>query len=129
MTRVPVWPGYDGYGAIELAKRDGWHAVPSWGRDGWDLGGWPYVIVFTRTKGGPDLAGPPKPFEVAYYVEGDVNVFSFETVEERNEKIDGIAFFHWRNRNESWVEGLIGPKPEHRGPFSWERLEREKVTA
>jgi hypothetical protein len=28
----------DGYSAISLAEKRGWHVIASWGRDGFDLG-------------------------------------------------------------------------------------------
>lgn len=38
----------DGYDDMDVAESEGWKAVSGWGRDGWDLGDWPYVVVSTR---------------------------------------------------------------------------------
>lgn len=40
----------DGYSDMEVASGEGWHAVSGWGRDGWDLGDWPYVVVSVRNR-------------------------------------------------------------------------------
>jgi hypothetical protein len=43
---LPDLPDYaeEGYDWISRLS-NGWYAVPGWGKDGWDLGNWPYVIV------------------------------------------------------------------------------------
>jgi hypothetical protein len=51
VTPEPFWAlaqarGKDGYDRIERAVAHGWRAVPGWGRDGWDLGSWPLVVIF-----------------------------------------------------------------------------------
>jgi hypothetical protein len=70
----------------------------SWGRDGWDLGSWPLVIIFTRDFGDRQ--------ELAYYVEHDVAIYEYETVAGRNDAIDSLAFFHWSSNGESWTAGV-----------------------
>ena len=40
--------GGDGYDDMELAEKIGWHPISAWGKDGWNLGSWPLVIVFFR---------------------------------------------------------------------------------
>jgi hypothetical protein len=42
--------GDDGYDRIEAARPHRWHAIPSWGRDGWDLGKWPLVVIYHRNS-------------------------------------------------------------------------------
>ena len=42
------WPGDEGYERMEFAPRLGWTAISSWGLNGWDLGNWPYVVVYHR---------------------------------------------------------------------------------
>lgn len=48
LSELPALPqrGFgDGYDWMsELQK---WAAIPGWGRDGWDMGSWPYVIILT----------------------------------------------------------------------------------
>jgi hypothetical protein len=39
----------DGYSDMEVAAGEGWHAIAGWGRDGYDLGDWPYVVVSVRS--------------------------------------------------------------------------------
>ena len=41
--------GDDGYDIVERARADRWSAIPSWRRDGWDLGAWPLVVTDNRT--------------------------------------------------------------------------------
>ncbi|MFZ0179956.1 MAG: hypothetical protein WAL84_08825, partial [Candidatus Dormiibacterota bacterium] len=40
--------GDDGYDRIEAARMRRWVAIPSWGRDGWDLGSWPLAVIYHR---------------------------------------------------------------------------------
>src|SRR5690242_19666271 len=40
----------DGYSDMEVAAEDGWQAVAGWGRNGWDLGNWPYVVISVRDR-------------------------------------------------------------------------------
>lgn len=52
--------GGDGYDWMDLAQRTPWVVIPSWGRDGWDLGSWPYVQVLTCAVVVPDARRRPK---------------------------------------------------------------------
>jgi hypothetical protein len=109
--------GDDGYDRIEAAVGRGWQAVPSWGLDGWDLGAWPLVVISHRRT--------PDGFELAYDVEGDITVYRFPTRELRNAATDCLAFWHWKQDAEEWVDGIdsTDAAPERlRGPFSWRRL-------
>ncbi len=102
--------GYDVMGQAER-KGHGWHVVAGWGRDGYDLGSWPLVMVFFRQRNG---------FEVAYYVEGDVVCYVAPTEAVRNTIVDELALFHWKQQGESWVEGYdsVEQLPEElRGPY------------
>ena len=38
----------DGYSDCEAEERRGWRVVPNWGADGWNLGAWPYVMLYVR---------------------------------------------------------------------------------
>jgi hypothetical protein len=86
----------DGYDVMEAAEGFGWHAVSSWGKDGWDLGSWPLVIVFVRNTAGK--------FHVIEYVEGDVTMWSCPSQLMRQQIIDSLAFFHWKHREMPWVK-------------------------
>ncbi len=106
----------DGYEFIGAGEAAGWRAVAAWGRDGWDLGSWPYVVYLFRGE-----------LERADYCEGDIRIETYATSDERERATDAAAMFHWRG--ESWVEGVDvdDPPARFRGPFSWKRLEAEEV--
>ena len=105
-----TWRYGDGYNVIAFAEAQKWHAIPGWGKDGYDLGDWPYVIVFFRNRNAQ--------YDIAYYVEGDVTMYSAPTEEIRNAIVDEIAFFHWRG--EEWVQGYdsVDQLPDElKGPY------------
>lgn len=108
-----TWLYGDGYDVMAQAERplQGWRVVSSWGRDGYDLGSWPYVMVFFRERRG---------FEIAYYVERDVVCYVAPTKARREAIVDEIAFFHWKHQNEVWVKGYESVEhvpDELRGPY------------
>ena len=117
----PFWAiahgsGADGYDTMDAATARGWTAVASWGQDGWDLGTWPYVILFTRTKAGR--------WELAHYVEGDITTYAFPDQATRDTAIDGTAFWYWKAHERSWVADYQRAEqlpPRFRGPFGAER--------
>lgn len=115
----------DGYDRMDLAGKRGWRSISGWGRDGWDLGDWPYVVIYFREREGT--------FEYAQNVEGDTEVYVFPTEELRNGYTDRVAFWYWKQQGRAtWVEGIdtFDQLPAHmRGPFSWKRLEDEKPAA
>jgi hypothetical protein len=112
----------DGYEWMTLASLEGWRAVSAWGRDGWDLGDWPYVVYMFR-----DVDGR---FERASYCEGDVTIETYATAQDRSDDTDESALFYWLGREESWVAGLgltretkADAIPDHlRGPYSRDRV-------
>ena len=89
-----VWD--HGYEYMDLASQHGWGAVGSWGKDGWDLGDWPYVIIFYR---GPSEA-TGNAWGVGQYVEGDLETKYYETRESFLEAMDRKAFDHWKFHTE-----------------------------
>ncbi len=113
----PLWQrllvsGVDGYSAISLAEKREWHAQGSWGRDGWNLGSWPYIIIFFRDR--------EECYEVSEYVEGDVTIYACPTQELRDAITDELAFFHWKHRSEKWVDDYDSVEQlpaELRGPY------------
>jgi hypothetical protein len=125
VTPEPFWlaaqlAGDDGYDRIEIARARGWDAIPAWGRDGWDLGSWPLVVIFHRHRAGA--------YELAENVEGDATVWRFPTRELRDAATDLLAFTHWQHEGEDWVDGYAtaADAPDHlRGPYSRDRTERE----
>jgi hypothetical protein len=80
----------DGYEWID-ALTDGWRPVAAWGREGWDLGAWPVVIVAHHD--GRRL------YSVGTYAEGDLDVQAFPTRAERDATTDHIAATWWRTFN------------------------------
>jgi hypothetical protein len=84
---------------MELAEKHGWHAIDAWGRDGYNLGSWPLVIIFFR-----DLTkGNEVSYQVVEYVEGDVAMWNCPTKEIRQQVTDELALFHWKFSNKEWV--------------------------
>jgi hypothetical protein len=120
VTPESVWHfsqmrGQDGYERIDTMRAHGWIAVPSWGLEGWDLGGWPLIVIFHRHSADG--------YEVAYDVEGDVTVYRYPTRELGDAATDCLAFWHWKHDGALWVDGIesIDDAPDHlRGRFSWE---------
>lgn len=90
--------GCDGYDVMQTMVALGWTAVGSWGKDGWDLGSWPYVVVYWHD----DCGG----YELLTWVEGDLTQYTFPTKELRQDKTDEIAFFYWKHASEEWVSGF-----------------------
>lgn len=120
--QVATMTGDDGYERIERARAHGWSAVPGWGRDGWDLGSWPYVVIFHRGNGGR--------FEMAENIEGDVTVWSLPTRELREQATDVLALEWWQYGGVEWVAGIatVAEAPaELRGPFSWARCDEGRA--
>ncbi|MGW1039572.1 hypothetical protein [Streptomyces sp. NPDC002547] len=115
----PLYSG-DGWDWID-ALPEGWTAIGLWGRDGWNLGDWPYVI--TAHYNDPE-AGV---FGRATYVEGDVDVYAYPDRAARDEDTDRYALFYWRHLKHgpdvSKLPSADAPVSEipdrYRGPFSW----------
>ncbi len=113
----PMWQrllvrGGDGYDAMEFAEQRGWLALAAWGKDGYDLGSWPLVIVFFRNR--------EELFDVIEYVEGDVTQYACPTQNIRDAITDELAFFHWKYQGESWVDDYDSVEQlpaELRGPY------------
>lgn len=68
--------GYEWMGEIEAL---GWQPQGSWGKNGWDLGSWPYLIFATKEQA--DTSGTL--YGVACYCEGDVTTTWHRTAIER----------------------------------------------
>jgi hypothetical protein len=113
--------GDDGYGRMERNIAAGWDAISGWGEDGWDLGSWPYVIVYHGTVNGR--------FGAATDVEGDIDVSWFASRSERDAHTDALAFWYWKQRQEPWVADYmrldsVDDLPSRlRGPYSRSRME------
>ena len=123
----------DGYEDMEAEESRGWLAVANWGRDGWDLGTWPYVVMYVRnasscgvcganlTDGSGDginghwqnCASNAGRFELMQICEGDRTVWAFASQEDRGAAIDYL--FLWYGAGQDWA------------PLSWE--DREPLNA
>lgn len=130
---APTLTGLDGYDWQGRTENNGWHMHASWGRDGWDLGDWPYVQYGSYADDGV--------FATLNYCEGDITIKTFATEAEMHADLDRAALFHWlhRERDRHALEGVARRRgkdvqeltiddlpPARRGPFSWARLDREK---
>jgi hypothetical protein len=103
----------DGYDDMALAESAGWHVLSSWGRDGWDLGDWPYVVVSVRTvnPGTADSDGKlTRVYQLQQVCEGDHTVYAFDSDEDRTRAIDYL--FLWYAADRRWA------------PLKWEDRER-----
>jgi|SRR2546430_16687312 len=101
-----------GYDVSEYVVDENWVLVPLWGKNGWNLGKWPYVMIFFRTEG--DY------FEVAEYIEGDITVYSCPSKEIRYQITNELAFSHWKFQEEEWVDGYdsVDQLPDDlKGPY------------
>lgn len=78
----------------------GWGAVGLWGRDGYDLGDWPYVIVAVTSA--VDV-NERHVYGVAQYIEGDVRCHYYRAKAEAWKTITRYAF-------ETWTQLGNGPK-------------------
>ena len=102
----------------------GWHVEPVWGRDGWDLGAWPYVAVGLFVDTVHDR------YAMTTYVEGDVTVQRYGSLGALHVAVNEVAEFHWRLGESRGPDDLPEGKgllAKHCGPFSQERLTREKA--
>ena len=118
---VALISGDTGYDVMQPARAHGWQAVSGWGLDGWDLGSWPYVVIYHRDH--------RDAWDIAEYVEGDLTVYRYPTRELRDAATDCLAFWHWKHQDESWVADVdsVDVAPDRlRGPFSWKRLDASK---
>lgn len=95
----------DGYDDMNLAEETGWHALSSWGRDGWNLGDWPYVVIYTRTSGYPDTSD--RVYELMQVCEGDHTEYRFDHEEDRSAALDYL--FLWYAAGRDWA------------PLTWEQ--------
>lgn len=107
----------EGYDWMDAAARTRWITLSSWGKDGWDAGQWPYVIL-TVAKG-TDENGTF--FGMTTYCEGDLETSFYRTQAAQWDAISRWCHWNWTNGQGRGPEGL--PKefdecgPEIRRPF------------
>lgn len=84
----------DGYEWMnDVAPTAGWHPCSGWGKDGWDAGSWPYVIL-TLAKG-QDEAGPF--FGITTYCEGDLSTSFYRKQSEQWKAITEWCRWNWEH--------------------------------
>jgi hypothetical protein len=92
----------DGYEDMGVAEKQGWSAVANWGRDGWDLGEWPYVVMYTRTTSGRFEPHPTEGrWELQQITEGDHTLYRFVTEADREAAMDYL--FLWYAAGKHWA--------------------------
>jgi hypothetical protein len=93
----------DGYGDMEAESRHGWRAVASWGRDGWNLGDWPYVAMYVRTVNPGTMTDGrlDRNYQLMQIVEGDRTTWSFAAETDLSAAIDYL--FLWYAAGEDWA--------------------------
>jgi hypothetical protein len=97
----------DGYDQMERLGQASWSPVSSWGRDGWDLGDWPYVIVYARVyKNAP---------QVLIVTEGDNDLWEFPDKQTQSSFIDEWAQWWWENHSNGPSEDT--PAEDRKGPY------------
>lgn len=109
MIVIPPLPEtQDGWDFINELSH-GWQAIGLWGRDGWNLGSWPYVVVAHYDGDGL--------YAVATRVEGDIEIKQFTSYDERNKETNRIAVFYWQHYE---VESAPQDVSDSRlGPYVW----------
>jgi hypothetical protein len=118
IARPPTGHGFGGgYEWMEEGLPEGWYVEPMWGRDGWNLGSWPYVIVALF------IDDEHERYAVTTYVEGDINVKRYKSRGALYVAVNEIAEFHWRlgqSRGPRDLPNGSGLLPHHTGPyFDW----------
>lgn len=83
----------DGYSDMEAEEKRGWHVIANWGRDGWDLGEWPYVMIYKRVRQGK--------YEVLSICEGDRTWYQFDSQEDQYAALDYL--FLWYAAGRTWA--------------------------
>jgi len=85
---LEVGDGYDWMAEL----RGGWVALALWGRDGWDLGQWPYQVLAVCP---PRHVADSRSFGMATYTEGDIEVSAHPTQEALVDAISRYAHGVW----------------------------------
>ena len=106
----------DGYDWMDQMQEYGWVSIPAWGRDGWDMGQWPYVSYMIR-RGDDEWAAVNR-------TEGDLLACWFKTKEAMIAWLDeAAAFWFARSSHDSVREDYLAnpDDPKWRDPYSRER--------
>ena len=95
--------GKKGTDVISDFKHHGWQPISYWGRDGWELGNYPYVQVFIKDD---QVEGVPTDFLVAEYADGNIRLFNCANTEQRVKFLDKLAFSYWQISGTPNVDGM-----------------------
>lgn len=122
----------DGYEDMALNESRGWKTLSGWGRSGWDLGEWPYVVLSIR----PADDGA---WHLLSVCEGDHAYYQFATEADLHAAIDYLFLWYAAGKDPARYEHSIGWEQREaldrgevevdirfRGPFSWERCDAER---
>jgi hypothetical protein len=116
----------DGESDMAAEEGRGWRVVANWGHDGWDMGTWPYVMIYVRNAGDEgSLFVPGRRFELMQICEGDRTQYAFENQADREAAMDYL--FLWYAAGQDWAPlsyedrarldaGELEPGPKWRGP-------------
>lgn len=91
----------DGWSDMEAEAKRGWKTLSSWGRDGWDLGDWPYVTIQVKRD--------DSSYQLQQIVEGDRSRYTFGTEADLHAALDYL--FMWYSADKDW------------SPVTWENRE------
>lgn len=103
---VPHPPEGSGYDWFDELRGTGWYEVALWGREGYNLGSWPFNIIA--------FYDGPHGFGVVTNTEGDMHLQVFETEQEREEETNKIAIHFWEHYEVQGAprklsDGRLGP--------------------
>lgn len=123
----------DGYGDMEQAAKAGWRVLSGWGRDGWDLGDWPYVVISIKDTAEPSMYGT---FQLQSVCEGDHDIYAFNSDADRSAALDYLFLWYQAGTGDLSIDidrealdaGTLRVDPMYRGPFSWARCDAEKAS-
>jgi hypothetical protein len=123
-TDFDIGDGYDFVGQLESGSN--WAPVASYGRDGWDAGSWPLVVIGRTLR-----ANKKGEWVTVERVEGDLSFRAYRTQVEQLRGLDLLVEAHWRFEPEAYGDDIAKavkryPKGElpsrFYGLFSWARL-------
>jgi hypothetical protein len=103
-TRTVIYDAGDGWDFLQMLPTAGWRSIRAWGRNGWELGDWPSVVVAVRR------CLHTGQVEVCEYVHGDLTITTWPNVDTGH--VDGLAAAWWERTDRGPVDPADG-----RGPF------------
>jgi hypothetical protein len=122
----------DGYSDMAAEEKRGWRVLFGWGRDGWDLAEWPYVMIYVR-----EFPAAGAIYGLMSICEGDRTVYAFASQADRDAALDYL--FLWYAAGRRWAPlsyeqraeldaGTLEVAAKWRGPYR-ETSAAERETA